>query len=117
MYLIQNQNKETTAYIQNMMILDVQQEKVIGILIGDCSFGKNNNVVGQIFNQTAYLLNGEIIGKVELNKDFKNTAIKKALMSQAWDILMNITEHTGAWIVDTKNGARLSLLSIWNKLI
>ena len=35
MYLIQNQNKETTAYIQNMMILDVQQEKVIGILIGD----------------------------------------------------------------------------------
>lgn len=101
MYLIQNQNKETTAYIQNMMILDVEQEKVIGILIGDC-FGKNNKVVGKIFNQTAYLLNGEIIGKIELDKSFKNTAIKKALMAQAWDILMNISEHTGAWIVDTK---------------
>ena len=71
MYLIQNQNKETTAYIQNMMILDAHQEKVIGILIGDCFFGKNNKVVGKIFNQTAYLLNGEIIGKIELDSNLK----------------------------------------------
>ena len=26
MYIILNQNKETIAYIQNMMILDIQQE-------------------------------------------------------------------------------------------
>ena len=110
MYLIQDQNKETIAYIQNMMILDLQQEKVIGILIGDCFFGKNNKVVGKIFNQTAYLLNGEIIGKIELNKNFKNTAIKKNLMSQAWDILMNISEHTGAWIVETKKWSKTALI-------
>jgi hypothetical protein len=110
MYLIQNQNKETVAYIQNMMILDAQQEKVIGILIGDCFFGKNNKVIGKIFNQTAYLLNGEIVGKVKLDKNFKNSAIKKSLMAQAWDILMNITEHTGAWIVDTKNWSKTELI-------
>ena len=94
MYLIQNQNKETVAYIQNMMILDVTQEKVIGILIGDCFFGKNNKVVG----------------KIELDKSFKNTAIKKSLMAQAWDILMNISEHTGAWIVDTKKWSKTELI-------
>lgn len=77
MYLIQDQNKETIAYIQNMMILDVQQEKVIGILIGDCFFGKNNKVVGKIFNQTAYLLNGEIIGKIELIKVSKIQPLRK----------------------------------------
>lgn len=49
MYIILNQNKETIAYIQNMMILDVQQEKVMGILIGDCFFGRNKKVVGKIF--------------------------------------------------------------------
>ena len=110
MYLIQNQNKETVAYIQNMMILDVAQEKVICILIGDCFFGKNNKVVGKIFNQTACLINGEMVGKIELDKNFKNTAIKKSLMAQAWDILMNITEHTGAWIVDTKNWSKTELI-------
>ena len=94
MYLIQNQNKETVAYIQNMMILDVAQEKVVGILIGDCFFGKNNKVVG----------------KIELDKSFKNTAIKKSLMAQAWDILMNISEHTGAWIVDTKKWSKTELI-------
>ena len=110
MYLIQDQKKETIAYIENMMILDTNHEHVIGILIGDCFFGKNNKVVGKIFNQTAYLLNGEIIGKIELDKQFKNTAIKKALMAQAWDILMNISEHTGAWIVDTKKWSKTELI-------
>ena len=109
MYLIQDQNKETLAYIQNMMILDTTQEHVIGILIGDCFFGKNNKVVGKIFNKTAYLLNGEMVGKVELDKKYKNTNIKKVLMNQAWDILMNIKEHTGAWIVETKKWSKTGL--------
>ena len=109
MYLIQNQNKETVGYIQNMMILDASQEHVIGILIGDCFFGKNKKVVGKIFNKTAYLLNGEIVGKIELDKNYKNTAIKKSLMNQAWEILMNISEHTGAWIVETKKWSKADL--------
>jgi hypothetical protein len=110
MYLIQNQNKETVGYIQNMMILDASHEHVIGILIGDCFFGKNKKVVGKIFNKTAYLLNGEIVGKIELDKNYKNTAIKKSLMNQAWDILMNISEHTGAWIVETKKWSKADLV-------
>ena len=48
--------------------------------------------------------------KIELDKQFKNTAIKKALMAQAWDILMNISEHTGAWIVDTKKWSKTELI-------
>lgn len=114
MYLIQNQNKETVAYIQNMMILDVNQEQVIGILIGDCFFGKNKKVVGKIFNKTAYLLNGEMVGKIELNKSYKNTAIKKSLMTQAWDILMHVTEHTGAWIIETKKWSKSDLVQSLN---
>ena len=40
MYTILNQNGEPVAYIQNMMIMDLNQEHVHGILIGDCFFGK-----------------------------------------------------------------------------
>ena len=77
MYLIQDQKKETIAFIENMMILDTNHEHVIGILIGDCYFGRNKKVVGKIINQTVYLLNGEIVGKVELNQMYKSANIKK----------------------------------------
>lgn len=107
MYLIQNQNKETVAYIENMMILDHQHEHVLGILIGDCFFGRNKKVVGKIFNQTAYLLNGELVGKIELNKEYKSSSIKKSLMLEAWDILMSISEHTAAWIEVTKKWSKI----------
>ena len=45
MYTILNQKGEKVAYIQNMMIMDMSQEQVLGILIGDCFFGKKNNAL------------------------------------------------------------------------
>jgi hypothetical protein len=101
MYTIQNQKGEQVAFIQNMMILDLSQEQVLGILIGDCFFGRKNNVIGKIFNKTAYLVNGEIVGKIVLNESYKNIPLKKLQMQAAWDILSNIKEHTSSWIVET----------------
>jgi hypothetical protein len=45
-----------------------------------------------------------------LNKDYKSASIKKSLMNEAWDILMNITEHTSTWINESKNWIKLSLI-------
>jgi len=114
MYLIQDQKKETIAYIENMMILDPNHDHVIGILIGDCFFGHNKKVVGKIINQTVYLLNGEIVGKVELNPAYKSANIKKSLMVEAWDFLMNINEHTASWIELTKKWSKATFLSHLN---
>ena len=58
-----------------------------------------------------YLLNGEIVGKVELNQMYKSANIKKSLMVQAWDFLMNINEHTAAWIEITKKWSKTPFLS------
>ena len=58
MYKILNQEKETVAYIQNMMILNKKREKVIGLVIGDCFFGNDTKVIGKIIDQKVYLLNG-----------------------------------------------------------
>jgi hypothetical protein len=101
MYSILNQQGEKVAYIQNMMIVDLSGENILGILIGDCFFGRKQNVIGKIFNKTAYLVNGEIVGKIVENKEFKNIALKKSHMVTAWDILSNIKEHTSSWIVET----------------
>ena len=101
MYTILNQKGEKIAYIQNRMIMDLSQEQVLGILIGDCFFGRKQNVSGKIFNKTAYLINGEIVGKVVNNDDYKNMPLKKVQMQAAWDILTNIKEHTRTWIFET----------------
>lgn len=110
MYIILNQEGEKIGHIKNMIILDPSQEKVLGILIGDCFFGKSTKVVGKIFNSTAYLVNGEIIGKVERNKEAKTSAIKKSHLMEAWDILTNIKEHTCEWIKESKKWSKKSFL-------
>ena len=110
MYTILNQKGENVAYIQNMMIMDLTQEQVLGILIGDCFFGKKNNVIGKIFNKTAYLINGEIVGKIINNEEYKNVSLKKSQMQAAWEILSNIKEHTSTWIVETNKWSNRVLL-------
>ena len=110
MYTILNQKGEKVAHIQNMMIMDLTQEQVLGILIGDCFFGKKNNVIGKIFNKTAYLITGEIVGKIINNEEYKNVSLKKSQMQAAWDILSNIKEHTSTWIVETNKWSNRLLL-------
>ena len=101
MYTILNQKGEAVAYIQNMMIMDLNQEQVHGILIGDCFYGKKDYMIGKIFNKTAYLINGEIVGKIIQNTEYKNVALKKANMQSAWEILSNIKNHNSTWIEET----------------
>jgi hypothetical protein len=108
MYIILNEEGKKIAYINNMIILDVTKENVIGILIGDCFFGKSTKVIGKIFNSTAYLVNGEIVGKVERNKEPKVSSIKKTQLLEAWDILSNIKEHTCEWIKESKKWSKKS---------
>lgn len=110
MYTILNQYGEKIAYIQNMMIVDLSGETVLGIIIGDCFFGKTNSVVGKIFNQTAYLINGEIVGRVIENKDYKTSALRKNQMLAAWDILSNVKEHTSKWIEVSDKWSEKTLL-------
>lgn len=109
MYIIVDQEGKKIAHINNMIILDANRENVLGILIGDCFFGKSPKVIGKIFNSSAYLTNGEIVGKVERNKELKSSSIKKAQLLEAWDILSNIKEHTCDWIKETKKWSKKSL--------
>lgn len=112
MYKILDQDKETVAYIQNMMILNKKREKVIGLIIGDCFFGQDNKVIGKIIDQKVYLLNGEIVGTVEVNKYKKEPGLKKGLMLEAWEILSNIKSHTSEWITISKKWSKKSFVEV-----
>ena len=68
MYILLNKESEPIAYIENMMVLDVTKQRVIGIIIGDCFFGKKDHVIGKIFKDHAYLVSGEIVPPVYCKK-------------------------------------------------
>jgi len=112
MYKVLNQDNETVAYLQNMMILNKKREKVIGLVIGDCFFGNDDKVIGKIIDHKAYLVNGDIIGTIETNKDKKEPELKKGLILEAWEILSNIKSHTTDWITISKKWSKKSFIEV-----
>jgi hypothetical protein len=108
MYIVLDSQNAPVALLENMMILDYNDKTVIGIIIGDCFFGKKNHVIGKIFKEQAYLVSGEIIGKVKLNDNYVTTAPSKEQVAAAWNILSGISKHTSDWITETNKWASIS---------
>lgn len=109
MYILLNKEGGSIAYIENMMILDDSKQNVIGIIIGDCFFGKKDHVIGKIFKNHAYLVSGEIVASVARNPNYVSTAPTKEQMDVAWDILSHITKHTSDWIIEKNTWAVITL--------
>jgi hypothetical protein len=94
------------------MILNKKREKVIGLVIGDCFFGNDDKVIGKIIDHKVYLVNGDIIGTIETNKDKKESEPKKGLILEAWEILSNIKSHTTDWITISKKWSKKSFIEV-----
>jgi hypothetical protein len=105
MYIIKNKSEDVVAVIQNNIVFSIEDQAVIGILIGDCLYGKSFKMVGKIFNSTVYLLNGQMAGKVEVGQAHKIKVIRKEHMVEAWAILSGVKEHTSQWIIEKKTWA------------
>ena len=108
MYIVLDSQNAPVALLENMMILDYNNKTVIGIIIGDCFFGKKNHVIGKIFKEQAYLVSGEIIANVKLNDNYVTSAPSKEQVAAAWDILSGISKHTSDWITETNKWASIS---------
>jgi hypothetical protein len=110
MYIVKNQQGDVVVVVRNNIVFSEIDNIVVGILIGDCLYGKSKSMVGKIFNSTVYLLNGEIAGKVEVNNAHKVKTIKKEHMVEAWSILSGVKEHTSTWITEKNKWTSKSLL-------
>ncbi|MCA6449716.1 MAG: hypothetical protein IM584_01500 [Chitinophagaceae bacterium] len=102
---IVNKNGETIAYLYQNMILDLTREKVIGLILGNCVFGKQTGPAGKFFNDTFRKKNGKIIAKLgdDVSATFKKSPKDAQLSLQAWQILSKVDNHVCLWIEEKKS--------------
>lgn len=103
---------QTIAFLYQNMILDTSQEKVIGLILGNCVFGRQNGPTGKFFNDTFRKKNGKIIAK--LGEDFSLALTKSPedahLSLQAWQILKGVNNHDCSWIDEKKSWTKQNFL-------
>lgn len=107
MYLIRDRTGKAVAHLIKNIIFNEDRSIVLGIVIGDCIYGKGKKVVGKFFNEKAYLVSGEIIGTIEVYTSGYKESIKKEQLLAGWNILSQIEDHTTHWIIPKR---------LWNNL-
>lgn len=110
MISIVDKSGNTIAFLYQNMILDTSQQKVIGLLLGNCVFGKQVSPVGKFFNDTFRKKNGKIIAKLGEEITSKKPPKDAHLSLQAWQILTKVKDHVCIWIDEKKTWTKQSFL-------
>lgn len=107
---ITDKSGNTIAYLYQNMILDITQQEVIGLLLGNCLFGKQPAPVGKFFNDTFRKKNGKIIARLGEDVILKKTPKDAHLSLQAWQLLSKVNDHVCIWINEKKSWTKQSFI-------
>jgi hypothetical protein len=103
---IVNKDGETIAYLYQNAIIDVKKEKLLGVVLGNCIFGKSKSPVGKFFNDKFRKKNGKIVA--QLGKKYSRDNFPENdhhLILEAWKSLSQINDHICMWVDDKKDWA------------
>lgn len=110
---IVNKEGETIAYLYQNAIIDLKKEKVLGVILGNCFFGKSKSPLGKFFGDTFRKKNGKIIakiGKKYSRDDFPENDYH--LIFDAWKSLSDIKDHICLWVDEKKDWANKDFLAL-----
>lgn len=97
-----------SAFFYNNKVLLASTSEVIGIILGDCVFGKSGEVKGKIFNKTLYAASGEIVAREQELQNIPAFDPLNALF-EGWAIVDKITHHECPWITPKDKWHPLSI--------
>jgi hypothetical protein len=103
MTAIIDKSGKTIAYHYQNMILDITQQEVIGLVLGNCVFGKQSSPVGKFFNDTFRKKNGKMIAKLGEEVSLKKSPKDAHLSLQAWQMLGKVKDHVCLWVDEKKS--------------
>lgn len=100
MFSIVNKSGDTVAYLYQNMILDLSRSTVIGLVLGNCVFGKDKGPAGKFFKDIFRKKNGKIIARIGEDVSVLMHTPPKVdqLLAQAWKMLAHVQDHTCVWV-------------------
>lgn len=105
-----DKNGSTVAYLLHNIIVDEKQEKVLGIILGNCVFGGDKAPIGKFFNDTFRKKNGKIIAKLGKEISSKKNPPNAKFTLEAWQLLTKVKDHVCMWIEEKKSWTKQSFL-------
>jgi len=99
---IVDKNGATIGYLHQNIIIDEKQDKVLGIILGNCVFGGDKAPIGKFFNNTFRKKNGKIIAKLGTEVISKKNPKDAKLTLEAWQLLTKVKDHVCMWIEEKK---------------
>lgn len=99
---IVDQQGNTIAYLHLNIILNQQQDAVLGLVLGNCVFGEADAPIGKFFKDTFRKMNGKIIAELGEGTSPARPLNEPAILKQAWSKLTAVKDHLCMW-VEEKN--------------
>ena len=105
-----NHAGELIAYQYQNMLIHPDSFQVLGIVLGNCVFGNQAKMLGKLFQQKVYSLNGEVLAsKSDASLPEPATLDAKGCVRQAWQIVVKIKDHVCPWVNARDAWSRASL--------
>lgn len=110
MQALYNHAGELIAYQHQNMLFHPDDMQVLGLVLGNCVFGNQANILGKMFQQKVYSLSGEVLAsKAEDSLPLPHHFNITGSILQAWQILVKIKEHNCPWVQTKDTWSRASL--------
>ena len=98
MTTITNKEGETVAFLYLNVIVDISQQIVLGIILGNCIYGAPNKPIGKYFHDVFRKKNGKIIAKLGEKISSKKPNNEADILFTAWKRLSKLNDHVCPWI-------------------
>lgn len=98
-----DKNGNTIAYMYLTIILDIEQKNVLGLILGNCLFGKETAPIGKFFKDTFRKKDGSIVALLGKEVVPEKPNDEKRILRDAWEMLGNVKDHLCIWIEEKKS--------------
>lgn len=99
MHALYNHSGELIAYQYQNALVHPENMKVLGLVLGNCVFNQEAKVLGKLFQQKVYNLSGEILAsKDETPLPVPESLDTTGVIGEAWKIVVQIKDHSCAWV-------------------
>lgn len=108
---INNQYGQPIAYLHLNIILNTAQDKVLGLILGNCVFGESDAPVGKFFKDSFRKTNGKIIAELGEETSPVRPSNEPAILKQAWENLTAVKNHLCVWVEEKSEWSEESFSS------